>query len=223
MLSIFVRWGFFYVSFGIFIVALCGCTNNSGCVAGRQKSCPCSNGNTGVTVCNNNGSGWGICNCTNNQEDYCADSVDLIDCVECYCEEEIDICESNPHCLDLDQCIFDCADNECIGDCAYDYPLGVDDFLAILDCRDENCSDYQELDCTEDTVDLNSCWDCYCAEEDRICYDNDDCYYLYMCIADCDYDDDACYSECELAYPDGLDDLFVLFDCLDYNCAQYYK
>lgn len=69
---------------------------------------------------------------------------DFSTCLECYCDDELAVCNANNDCTDLLHCLNDCEDESCRGACAEQYPDGVSDLLDVLYCRDDYCSDYMD-------------------------------------------------------------------------------
>jgi hypothetical protein len=76
----------------------------------------------------------------------CNDPQDLETCLNCSCMDESLTCFGNPDCLNLIYCLQMCeeATDACLNDCIEIYSEGAIDFLAIVTCSDENCSDFYD-------------------------------------------------------------------------------
>ena len=212
------------------------------CVPGQQIECTCSGSTeTSVQVCTDDGT-YGVCRCDESDgtdsTSSCADDVsDYTSCMDCYCEDEQDACNDNADCVTLEGCVDDCGDDtDCTADCSTASPNGVDDLIALFDCRDADCAEYDstdpsdtdpsdtdpsDTDCASSVDDWDSCYECYCSTDGDACYNDADCSALLDCFSACESGDDTCISECATEYEAGIDLYNTVVDCLDTNCSDY--
>lgn len=212
---------------GMLVTVCVGCKDEKvSCVNGKMESCPCPNGANGIQTCKNGQ--WAVCDCTGDgDEDTDADCVNSISdfdsCLDCYCGDEMNVCEDNADCQDLLSCLNVCgSDADCQATCASDFPDGVNDLVEVLDCRDTSCTDYMtDAGCEADVTDFDSCLSCYCEDYLIECETESDCLDLLYCLGDCAETDTVCQEECIINYADGVDPLINVLDCRDANCSDY--
>ena len=202
-----------------FAAASCKDEQANSCIPNQTVVCDCANGARGVQTCTANGNSYSVCQC-GPVATSCEDTVeDFNTCLDCYCEDEWNACDGNEECISLLYCLSDCQDSDCDATCAETYSDGVDDFVAVLDCRDENCTAYQ----CEDVYNFDTCLMCYCGDFVDTCDYNPDCIDLLYCISECDTSDATCQEACAADYPNGVNDLLNVFYCRDDYCWDYMK
>ena len=217
------------------------------CVQGAQQTCSCADGTTGVRVCTSDGS-YDACRCGGDADAgggdadaACADDVDDFDsCMDCLCADEQADCNDNADCVSLTTCVNECGDDEaCNTDCSNEYSAGVDDLVAVLDCRDDSCAEYtgadpgpgdtdtsdtdsgDDIECADTVVDEGTCMDCYCQDPINECISDDDCGGLISCFAGCADDDVDCINTCYTDYSAGEDLYDAIYACDADYCLEY--
>ena len=68
-----------------------------------------------------------------------AEDSDCTLCTKDYCCNELEACNENYDCVYFADCWFGCLDDACEDACAQQYPGGVIDFAAFIECTYEQC------------------------------------------------------------------------------------
>ena len=61
-------------------------------------------------------------------------------CVATNCQAEVQACQSNPQCQPLIGCVLGCEDEQCIKQCAAEYPTAETDAIFACGCEPDNCA-----------------------------------------------------------------------------------
>jgi hypothetical protein len=157
------------------------------------------------------------------------------------CAAEAAKCSSNKACTDLNTCLGKCTTEACIDQCNKQFPNGVNDLNAVLDCtfgdgattagacgiacggKSAACTDGGKEHgsgaagcdkCQDVEMGNNGC----CAYEAAACGTNKACVDLNTCLGKCTTD--ACIDQCAAQFPNGIGHYNDLVVCLFGSDAQ---
>ncbi len=152
-------------------------------------------------------------------------------CVTSRCCARDAKCSSNNDCIGILQCVNLCpaTDMTCAQHCLDASPNGVADYNNfIVDCVNRVCgtecgaSDGGGASCGTLPFATQACSSCVttvCCTEDRLCSDNPSCLLIHQCAVNCPVNNQACISDCETLYPNGLADYRSLSACVVSGCG----
>jgi hypothetical protein len=151
------------------------------------------------------------------------------------CAAEATKCTNNKACTDLNACLGKCTTQACTEQCAKQFPNGVNDLNALLDCtfgdgtttagacgiacggKSAACTDGGKEygsgpaaceKCEDTEMANNGC----CVYEADACLNNKACVDLNTCLSKCTTQ--ACTEQCAKQFPNGVGHFNDLVDCL---------
>ncbi|MBW2529262.1 MAG: hypothetical protein JRI23_34115 [Deltaproteobacteria bacterium] len=151
------------------------------------------------------------------------------DCALSLCDGALTSCANDADCADLFDCVANCSTVACDHQCHDDYPGGVTEYYALLNCfycdADTCAADCAEVcpiepppDAPCDEGDCSSCAssDCtyyYCGDELQACVDDAGCLAYENCELGCN-GDPTCIQGCASTYGTGAVLYYAVLSCM---------
>jgi hypothetical protein len=160
------------------------------------------------------------------------------------CAIAYDGCDADPGCTAYLQCLLDCpvaADGYVDGACAGACPIADssatrkavnnvvfclergDGADACVECDNQQAADPDLHQTCSASAETDPCWKCEdenCCDTYQRCEDNAECDALVTCVQACPEADDACFTACYTAHPDGLADWGARIGCITVLCLD---